>query len=83
LVALGAGLTGFMALVDLVDLAAGFPVVFAPLTMVDLVDFAELLTAVFGAGLALVAAAIAGAVIRNAAARADARIFFKLEHLLP
>jgi hypothetical protein len=75
LVAFGAGFVDFIDddfidddFIDFIDdLAAGF----------------VLLVAVFGAGLALGAAAIAGAVIRNAVARSDARIFFMCVHLLP
>jgi hypothetical protein len=77
-VALGAGLVDFIDedfidedFIDLVDFIEDFE------------DFIVLLVAVFGAGLAFGAAAIAGAVIRNAVARSDARIFFMCVHLLP
>jgi hypothetical protein len=72
LVALAAGFAaGFMA----AGFAAGFAAGLA----------AGLAAAVFAAGLAAGAglAAIAGAVIRNAAARSDARVFFISVHLLP
>jgi hypothetical protein len=80
LVAFGAGFVLFID-VDFID--DDFIVEVFIVDLAGLVAFIVLLAAVFGAGEAFGAAAIAGAVMRNAAARSDARVFFISVHLLP